>query len=362
MCMEENGTCLQVSVNAVEYNARQIVGAMDVPVIGVVKLDGYGLGLEATARAWQNAGVTLFGVSAPEEAAALRQAGFREDILLMAPVTDPETAAELTEMGVILTVGSLENARMYAALGKDPVRVHVKVDTGMGRFGVRWEDANQLLEIYRVPGLKFSGIFSHFSKAFETKYRLSRQQLERFLSAVGFLEGEGIRVGLRHMASSCAALRFPQTHLDAVRIGSALTGRLPVTTGLPLRDACRCMARVVDRRQLQKGDTVSYAAMCRMRKNTQVIVVQIGHQYGFGMTDGPDAYRSREFAAYLCRLTHRWLRKPGVRWEGQWLPLVGRVGSQYTLFDASDADVWPGELVTVPISPLQFAGYRKYVE
>ena len=114
---------LEVRRDILRQNAQTVVDAVKVPVIAVLKFDGCFIGIEEAAKAWQSAGVTMFAVSESWEALQLRQAGFAEDILLLAPVADEKTAKELAEQNIILTVTSLDNARFYQQCGVQ--RVHV---------------------------------------------------------------------------------------------------------------------------------------------------------------------------------------------------------------------------------------------
>ena len=244
---------MQIDRAVLARNAKACVEHVQVPVIAVVKFDGYGLGIAAAAKAWQAAGVTTFAVSESWEALALRQAGFTEDILLMAPVADKQVLVQLLEQGVILTVSDLDNAKFYLEnRGNQSLRVHVKVDTGMGRFGLRWDDP-ALVAVYGLEGLQIEGIYSHFAKSFEKKYDLTGRQLARFLLAVKAVEDAGYKPGIRHIANSCAALRFPQTRLDAVRLGSALVGAFLAPVPLKLETAHGFQAQVVAVKELKKG-------------------------------------------------------------------------------------------------------------
>ena len=360
--MQNEANYLEISRQVLEENAKTVAAYVGVPVIGVVKYDGCGVGIVEAAYAWQKAGVSMFAVSESCEALALRQAGFLEDILLMAPVADPEELKELLAKNIILTVSDLKNACFYRD-NRDgaTVRAHVKVDAGMGRFGVRWTDLQQLKAIYELDGLSFEGIFSHFSKSFEKKYQITKEQLGRFLSAVKALTEAGINVGMRHMANSCAALRFPETCLDAVRVGSALVGGLLAPVPVTLKTPHVCKARVVAVKNLEKGDTMGYAAVCKTKKATKAAVVEVGYKTGMGMTGAPDPFPLLDLAVYLYYLLLRYLRPPCATLENQKLPLIGRVGSQYTLFDATGVDVKPGDYVTVRISLLQCTAKRKYI-
>lgn len=353
---------MEISTQALEDNARTVVQSVGVPVIGVVKFDGYGVSLEAAAKAWQLAGAKMLAVSESWEALALRQAGFAEDILLLAPVSDAGTVKALLEKHIILTVSDLQNARFYLDNKEEnPLRVHIKVDTGMGRFGVRWTDTKQLTDIYGLEGAKVEGIFSHFGKSFEKEYKLTKLQLHRFAEAVKAVEAAGFAPGLRHIANSCAALRFPETRLDAVRIGSALVGALIAPVPVTLKPVHTCKAQVVALKTLQKGDTMGYASVCKAKRDMTAVVVAIGQSHGFRLTGRPDPYPLLDLAVYLYHLLQGYKNQPCATYHNKKLRLVGRVGSQYTLFDATGADVKPGDYVTVPVPLLQYNGKREFI-
>ena len=354
---------VEIKRSALERNARTVCEYVDVPVIAVVKFNGYGMGIAEAARAWRKAGISMFAVSESWEALALRQAGVGEDILLLAPVADEKTLADLLEKGIILTVSDPGNAKFYQDhRNGHTVRAHVKVDTGMGRFGVRWTDTEKLKAIYDMEGICFEGIFSHFGKSFEKEYKLTKLQLDRFLSVVKELTDAGIPVGMRHIANSCAALRFPETRLDAVRVGSALVGGLLAPVPVKLETPYAIKARVVAKKQLRKGDTMGYASVCKAKKDMTAVVVSVGFSMGFGMTGAPDPYPLRDFASYLYHLLQRYLHPPVARFGDKVLPLVGRVGSMYTLFDAAGVEVEPGDYVTVRTSLLECTSKRVFVE
>ena len=164
---------LEISRADLAHNARAVCDYVNVPVIGVVKCDGYGVSGPEAAAAWVSAGVTTLAVSDPAEALALRCAGFTDlDILLLAPVADGELLDALLDAGVILTVSGPACARFYAQRqGERPARVHVAVDTGMGRLGIYWGDgdnsaaAQALIRLCELPGLEVEGMFTHFGMA-----------------------------------------------------------------------------------------------------------------------------------------------------------------------------------------------------
>lgn len=357
-----SGNYMEISTQALRDNARAVAEAVGVPVIGVVKFDGYGVSLEEAAKAWQSAGITMFAVSESWEALALRQAGFTEDILLLAPVADRDVLDALLEKNIMLTVTDVQNAEFYLMnKAEHTLRVHIKVDTGMGRFGIRWTDTQQLKALYALEGLQCEGIFSHFAKSFEKEYKVTKLQLDRFLQAVQAVEAAGFSPGVRHIANSCAALRFPETRLDAVRVGSALVGSLIAPVPVELKAVHTCKAQVVALKELKKGDTMGYAAVCRAKKDTTAAVVAVGQSHGFRMTGRPDPYPLLDLAVYLYHLILGYKNQPCAVYKDKKLRLIGRVGSQYTLFDAAGTDLKPGDCVTVPVNLLQYTGRREFI-
>lgn len=355
MCASTNNqNFLEISRDMLNHNAKVVAEFVGVPVIAVLKCDGYGVSLQEAAQAWQKVGVSMFAVSTPDEALTLRQSGFQEDILLLTPVADEITLNYMLNNNIILTITGIEHAR-FCCLHADnlPLRVHVAIDTGMGRFGVRWTDTEELTAIYNLAGFQFEGVFSHFSSSFEREFSRTKEQLNRFLSVTAALTATGCNIGIRHIANSCAALRFPETRLDAVRIGSALVGRLSTQVPVPLESAAVYKAQVVDRKIFHPGDTTGYASICRIRKYTTAVVVAIGTNNGFGVKSAPDQLRLRDLAANLYHTLLDFRRKPTVSWQDRKLPLLGRIGTQYTLFDATGLDIRPGEYVTVQV-PLLF--------
>ncbi len=337
--------CLQVDRGALVRNARAIAEYVQTPVIGVVKSDGYGVSTLEAARAWRSSGVTMLAVSRSEEALLLRRDGFRGQILLLAPVVEPEELGRMVEADVILPVTSLETAAFYSRNSTRPVRVHVAIDTGMGRFGIRWADMAELTRVYETENLRFLGIYSHFAASFERGFRKTQRQLDRFLTTCRMLQDRGYPIGMRHMANSCAALRFPETRLDAVRIGSALVGRPCARVPIVLEDVAVCLARVIDRKTLEPGDTTGYASICAVRKRTNAILVSLGQENGLGIRSAPDNYPPRAFLDYLVRLVRARFQPPWVEYEGHRMKLIGRVGSQFSLFDAGEVHVPVGSLV-----------------
>lgn len=351
--MEQYSNYRLVCTQTLLDNARAISEYVDVPVIGVLKCDGYGIGLAKAAEIWREAGAKMFAVSMPEEALALRDGGVQEDILLLAPVADAGMLQALLEQNIILTVSDLDNACFYREnRGEHTVRAHVAVDTGMGRFGFGWKDTQGLDRVYQLGGFSFEGIFSHFAQSFEKGFAFTKKQLARFLSVTDYLEEQGLDLGIRHIANSCAALRFPETRLDAVRIGSGLVGALGAPVPVKLNRGVTFAAQVVAIKHLEKGDTTGYASLYKAKKPVKAAVVAIGSQCGLGMNPYPDTCSFRDLLSAVKLTVYQYFHPPVVEYQGKKLKLIGRIGSQYTLFDATGTQLQGGEQVTARVSLL----------
>ncbi len=324
-------------------NAKKICDFVENDVIGIVKMNGYGIGLKNAVLAWYDAGVRTFGVSTVEEAREFLSLDFEDaKVMLLAPVYDENIIKELSDNGVILTVENSSHAKLVADVSSG-ASVQVKIDVGMGRFGENSDNLDKILEIYETENLQFYGIFAHFSASFEKEYKLTKIQLERFKKVLSFLEEKGIKVGLRHIANSAAALRFKDTHFDAVRVGSALVGRLSCTTPLKLNKIGVLEAEVVSLKKLNKGQTSGYASIFKAKKDVSCAVVSLGVFDGFGTQKSPDNFRFIDTLRNIFNSIRNHKKCRFAIAGGQKFPIVGRLGNQYTLVDTKGAEISVGD-------------------
>jgi len=345
--------CLCVNRADLLHNARLVQEQVKTPIIAVVKCNGYGVSLALAAEAWYASGVRFFGVSEPQEALALRTLYDDIQILLMSPVAEPQTILALAENNIIFTVTSADSAQtLLQCAGENVVCAHVKIDTGMGRFGIRHDDLAALDALYAVQGINYSGIFSHFALSFEAAYGQTKTQLARFQAALDYLDGKGIAAGLRHIANSAAAIRFPETRLDAVRIGSALVGRLAAQTTLPLKKVGTFHAQVVGIIELKKGDTSGYGQVYTAPRGIRAAVVAIGTCHGFGLVRVNDTSRVIDILRNLYHDLRAYKKPMTLQYQGRRIPVLGRVGNQYTLVDTAGTDIQIGSTLEAPVNIL----------
>ena len=333
--------------------------AKNVPIWAVIKGDGYGLGALPLASLLKKEGIENFCVTECSEAELLRRNGFsKAEILMLRDVSNEETLRRLLALDVILTAGSKESAQRIGELAarcKRTARVHLKIDTGMGRYGFLPHETEQIKAVYGQKNLSVSGIYTHFNCAFNDK-KLTLREFEAFRSVVDELQKLGFDTGTVHCCNSSAFLKYPEMHLGGVRLGSAILGRMPF--GTKLRPVGECESRVDAVRVLPKGHTTGYGAVWKAKKDTKVAIVPVGWYHGFHVSCKADMSRGRDcLRAALSALKSLIFRpKAYVEIKGKRCPVIGAIGMLHCAVDVSRVDCAPGDTVRLQISPLHVKG------
>lgn len=356
-------TTYEVSREALEFNIKQLKAqANGVPIWAVVKGDGYGLGVLPLAEVLAEQDIHNFCVTELREAEILRDNGFTDDrILMLRSVADRKEINRLMDLKVILTVGSEEVASLIdriAAERADIAEVHLKIDTGMGRYGFLPEETEQIIAIYREKKhLAVSGIFTHFNCAFNDD-ALTKREFAAFMQVVGDIRAAGQETGTVHCCNSAAFLKFPEMHCDAVRLGSAILGRIAFRT--KLRPVGYVSSAIEELRVLPKGHTTGYSALWKAKKDTPVAIVPVGWYHGFHVSCEPDMTRRRDcfraalgsFRGMLCP------KYVTVEINGKTCPIVGAIGMLHCAVDVTGVPCQRGDRVIMQMNPLHLNGIK----
>jgi alanine racemase len=326
---------LYVDIDAVVENFHSLrrAAGRGCAVMAVVKSFGYGLDSVRIARALEQAGADAFAVAYPDEGVLLRDHGITAPVLV-ANVLAHE-ADKIARYGLAAQISSAEQAGFLAAEAERQqraVRVHLKVDTGMGRAGALVEDAVAVAKTVQAsPWLVLEGLATHFAAADDPAHdAFTREQIRRFEAARAALGEAGIRPRWEHAAASAAIARFPEARYSMVRAGLALFGyaRLPACAApLAQRPVLRLVTRVVSVKELPPGHAVGYGRTFAAGEARRIAVVAVG--YGDG---------------YPWALSNRgWMLAGGRR-----CPVVGRVSMDVATLDVTAAAaVEPGDEVVV---------------
>ncbi len=282
-------TWAEIDLEAIRHNLRAYlrhVGA-GVQVIAVVKANAYGHGAVPVARAALEAGATYLGVHRLNEGIELRQAGIDAPVLLMG-YTPPSGAAEVVRWRLTPSLMTAEFARALfaqAGLQKQTVAVHVKIDTGMSRYGLMPDEALEFMQFLQtLPSLRLEGLFTHFATADSLDQTWIRRQLEVFNGVIAAVSAAGITIPLIHAANSGAAMRLREAHFHAIRPGIALYGLDPTNEWPPvfeIKPALALKSLVARVRELPVGSGVSYGRTYVTTKPTTAALVPVGYGDGY---------------------------------------------------------------------------------
>jgi len=286
----------------------------------VVKADAYGHGAREVCRFAQNLAVDMFGVATLHEAIELREAGVRAPILILSPAL-PSEVEGIVRYDLRSSASTREFARrlsrVASALGHTAT-VHIEVDTGMGRGGVRYETAVQyVLETARLPGIAVEGVYTHFPTSDSSDLSFAHEQIGRFERIISELGERGFRPPMYHASNSAAILNLPEASLEMVRPGYLLYGHLPVHPGrtIDVAPVMSFKSRVVQVKDVPAGEGLSYGQTFRTSRPSKIGVVPVGYGHG-----------------YPFALSNRGV----VLIAGHRVPVVGRVTMDITLVDLTD--------------------------
>jgi alanine racemase len=287
---------LEVDEGALRHNMARFRRLVQPParLLGVVKANGYGHGLLRAGRAFLGGGADALGVHTVAEARALRHGGVSAPLLVLGP-SHQEGLREASGLRVEVTVGSLEAAVLAASVARagSPLRVHLKVETGVYRQGVAVAEIPRALELLEAPNLRLVGLSSHFADIEDTTdHTFADLQQERFARCCQELAARGHRDLCRHMSCSAAVLLWPSTHWDMARVGISGYGIWPSRETLvsvraagaappDLRPAVAWKCAIAQVKTVQAGETVGYGRSWKAQVATRLAVLPVGYADGY---------------------------------------------------------------------------------
>ena len=312
----------------------------DTKLCCVVKANAYGHGALPMANLYQSLGADFFAVANIDEAIGLRRGGIVRPILILG-YTPPEYARVLSENSISQTVFSLDYAEelnSFAASAGVTIKIHVKLDTGMGRIGFSYKDTEnirsveEIAAVCRMPSFIPEGIFTHFSVADEGDKgaEYTKAQYELFLDACKRLENMGISFSIRHAANSASAVAFPEYQLDMVRAGILLYGLLPSQklTCEGIRPVLSLRSVVSFVKECKAGERISYGGDFVTSAGMKIATVPGGYA---------DGYRRFAEGKQGCVLVN-----------GKFAKITGRICMDQFMIDVTHIEgVKRGDIVTV---------------
>lgn len=335
---EERPTWAEIDLDALASNFRAVCERVgpSVKVMGVVKADAYGHGAATCARRLADEGAEWFGVATPEEGFELRRAGVERHVLSFGGFWEGQAeeclAHRITPVVYRLDMAeALDAAASRSGMSAD---VHVKIDTGMGRLGVRYDEAAEFADaLRRLRHLRVDGLMTHFAAADEPRRDcFTEEQLKHFREAVAAFRARGHEPTYEHAANSAATFAHPESRGNMVRPGGVLYGLwrdvLPPLADAPaLRPVMSLRTRIMLLKRVHAGETLGYGCTFEAAREMKVATVPVGYADG-----------------YTRALSNR----GRVIVRGRFAPVVGRISMDLTLLDVTDVPgVETGDVVTM---------------
>lgn len=261
-----------------------------------------------------------------------------------------EDIQTLVENNIILTIGSKEAAETVEKVGQElnkKIKVHLKIDTGFGRYGFIYSNREEIIKTIKpLQNIKIEGTFTHFSNAYyDDKY--TKTQFNRFIDCIETLKMNEIETGILHVCNTSAFIKFPQMHLNALRIGSAFTGRISFKNTMGLKKVGYLKSNVAEIKELPKGFNVGYSNAYTTKRATTVAIIPTGYMDGINIQTGRDMFRTVDKIRYIVRDIKDALKKQQmyVKINNKNCPILGRVGTYHVTVDITGKDIKIGDEV-----------------
>lgn len=316
-------TWIEVNLEAVSHNIKQIKSKLSpgIQLLAIVKANGYGNGAVEVAHVCIDEGVNMLGVALIEEAIELREAGIKLPILVMGSIYPFDNYKKIIEYDLIPTVASIESGRKLVEIcraEKAVCKVHVKIDTGMGRIGVVPSSAVSLVKfLVSSKELELEGIYSHLASADSDSY-FTEKQIVDFSKLLDMLRIEKIDIMYKHIANSAAIQKYKESHYNMVRPGLSLYGLLPFAKEAQLIDLKNVMSwktRIIFLKKVPIQTSISYGRTFVTKRESLIATIPVGYADGFS----------------------RFLSNKGeVLVKGKRAPIVGRVCMDMCMLDVTD--------------------------
>lgn len=286
---------LKHNINRIKDYTKKISNDDNYTIIAVVKGNGYGLGLNEYSEVLVENGIKYLAVATFEEAIELRKKQKDVNILMMSPLYNKQKLEETVKNNITIAIDSKENAEAVNELAHKGynIKVHLKIDTGFGRYGFIYDDYENILNTAKSlkPNVEIEGIFTHCSDAYRKNNKHTLEQFKRFTDVIEKLEANNIKINLKHICNSPAILNYPEMHLTAARIGSAFVGRVCSENNIGLKKIGELEINIAEVKDIPKGFNISYLNSYKTKDKTRIAIIPIGYLEGYNVTQKTDMFR-----------------------------------------------------------------------
>ena len=315
---------VEVDLEKIKYNFKKIKEnvSRETLIMAVVKANAYGHGVIPVVKKLITAGCDRLAVALPEEGKQIREAGFDQIPIHILGEVLPHQISMLFDNNLIPTISKLKTIKEINSIAKKKElkkKVHIKIDTGMGRIGIFPKDVLEFInEIKNLSNIQIEGLMTHFANADEKDKEYTRKQWNEFVNIISLLENNNIKIPLKHVANSATIMDLPEMELDMVRPGIMLYGLNPsseINSNLKLKSALSWKARIMYLKEVSAGSGISYGTTFVTSKRSKIATLPLGYADGYS------------------RLLSN---KAEVLIQGKRVPVVGNVCMDQFMVDVSE--------------------------
>ena len=351
---------LLISEKDLLFNINKIKNAEKNPnykIIGVVKGNAYGLGLLQFSNLLVKNGIDFLAVATPEEALTLRKSGLKVDILLLTPIIDKNMVRILVNNDITLTVDSRITVLVADEIAKEQkknVKVHVKIDTGLARYGFDYRQNDFTIRILlEYKNINYEGIYSHFSNSLAENKSWSKTQYARFCNTIKFFETRGLSFKFQHICNSSGYFKYPEMRMNCARIGSAFCG---LATGMDydLRRIGTLHTKITKIREIEKGESIGYANSYVAKGKMKIAILPTGYYEGIGRVIETQRYKFKSKAKKVAEDIKKLFRSGAGLYlsiNGKLFEVVGQIGMHDIVINISKTDYKENDDVYIEARP-----------
>ena len=341
-------------------------------IIAVLKNDAYGVSMPIQAKVLLENGINFFAVTDVYEAIELKKYSQGAEILILNSTSVYDEVKIIVENNFIASCGSFSDLEVLENVSKEEnknTRYHLNIDTGMHRFGFRADELlkNNLDEnvkgesllidllvqsINSFSNIKLDGIYTHFQQSYEKDSTKTKEQFDLFINTINRLKERGVQTGIAHCCNTSAFFKYPYMQLDAVRIGSALSGRVQAGVTDKLKRVGYLESTICEIRDLKEGDKVFYSGTYTAKTNMIVGIVEAGYSDGFGLMGPRDCSTASQKLRQIKEVFSKLFKDTNnyVLVKDKKCKVLGRIGMKNFVCDLSNVgDVEVGEKVKIDV-------------
>jgi len=355
---KEINAWIEVNKDALLNNLTKVKAMVgNTKILAVVKANAYGLGQNEVTRIFQEAGVDYFGVTNLLEAINLRESGITSPIVLFMPLVAEEQfllALDYKLIPSISNTAQLQMLQQVAIARQEKVKIHIELETGMGRTGLWLTDIPLFIEeLINCSNVEVEGIYTHLARAGSDR-DFSEKQFLTFKKGIELFQTKEIEIPIRHIVNSAGVINYPHMHLDMVRTGTLLYGQVPIgvkTDGLI--DPWLTKAKIVNLRNLPENYPIGYGSEYITKNKSLIGAVPVGFADGFNVSP---KIKPKSFMDMIKIITKEFLAYYGkgpqtleVKHDTKFYPVVGRIGTQLTMVDFTGSEVKENDIVSLTL-------------